>query len=120
MPHGKEAFTNRDGNYIQPTIIDIDKEYGLKEGRGNYKKMSKSELESLRKEINKEKEERIDYILSVNPFYVAQEYSHLILREDGKLKWDEKRLREVCEDDVVRYNLSILLRKRSEITNLLN
>lgn len=114
MAWGKEAYTNREGNLIQPTIIDIDKEYGLKEGRGNYHKMSDAEYSKLRQDIESEKQERIDYILSVNPFYVANDYSHLIKIVDSKLEWDKEKVIDLCRDDVFRYTLYKLLEKRSE------
>ena len=109
MAFGKEAFTDRNGDYKNPTIVDLDKEYGKKK---SYELPLKSNVD--RKFLDNYKQEQINYILSSNPFHVAKEYPHLILRANQTvLQWDKNKVIEVCQDDNVRYAIYTIISKRS-------
>lgn len=106
---GNKPYRDRNGDYKQPTIIDLDKEYGKKKV---YE--LPFEVSVNKQEVDDYKKEQVEFILSANPFYLAQEFSHLILRISGKLEWDKEKVMEVCKDDTVRYNIYTLLSKRIE------
>lgn len=111
MAYGTQPFTDRNGDYKNPTIIDINKEYGKKKSY-ELPLVDEKQLTRSKDELKAYKEEQIKFILSTNPFHVATEYPHLILRENNKLNWDSQVVTELCNDDVFRYNLYTLLNKR--------
>ncbi len=111
MAWGKEAFTDRNGDYKNPTIVDLDKEYGKK-------KSYEVPLDQFvdRTFLENYKQEQIDFIMKCNPFYVAAEYPHFINRVNkSKLEWNIDKLMDALQSDTVRYAMYTLLEKRSQI-----
>ncbi len=117
MSEGRGAFTDRNGDYKQPTIVDMDKEYGKKK---SYEKMlftpiSDKEREKLRLDKESYRNERIKMILESNPIYLAKELSHFIKRDNNVLSWDKVSLSEALKDDLLLYNMHTILEKRMVI-----
>lgn len=116
MSEGKGAFTDRYGDYKQPSIIDMDKEYGKKK---SYEKGIILEGDTYKEDLVNWRKESLSFILDNNPFYLATEFSDFILREEGKLVWNKPLVTEACKNDKLLGDMSLLMRKRIEI-NLVN
>lgn len=110
MAWGTDAFTNRDGDYKQPTIIDLDKEYGKKKA---YEKPM-IDNSTYKEELIQWRKDTIDFILKSNPFFLAKEFDHLIKRENNKLEWDVDKLLDTCQNDRILSDMSNLIRNRKE------
>lgn len=109
MSFGKGAFTDRNGDYKQPTIVDMDKEYGKKK---SYEKPITDMSDDFRSQLIEWRKDRLAYLLSSNPLYLAKEYSHFIDRSSGKLEWIKDKVIDACNNDRMLSDMVTLLDNR--------
>jgi len=109
MSFGDSPFTDRNGDYKQPTIVDMDKEYGRKK---SYEKPIIDMGDDYRGQLAEWRKERLSFILSNNPIYLSKEYSHFIIRGSGKLEWDIDKVMDACNNDRMLSDMATLLENR--------
>lgn len=110
MPYGTDPFIDGSGDYKQPTIIDYDK-------RNNTPLPPYIEnKEEILSKFEKEKEEALNEVLSINPVYGGLDYNHLTSAVNGKLVWNTSKINELKDDTTWLYNLLRYLRKKKNQT----
>lgn len=111
MPYGTQPFMDGSGDYKQPTVINHDKdaETSLPPFFGD--------KEEALSQFEKDRQDVISEILSINPVYGGKEYNHLTFANQGKLAWDIKKIDAQKDDATWLYNFLRYLRKRKSISN---
>ena len=99
MPYGTESFTDRYGDYKQPTVIDLDQSSKivinpLSDSIDDIIEQYKSDIELTIKEI-----------LSTNAFFAGKKYLTLTQSIDGKLAWNITKINEMKENSDWLFNL---------------
>lgn len=89
MPYGTEPFTDRYGDYKQPTVIDYDQSTNKVVVSSNL-----SVEESLKKH-NEDIEFVLKEILETNPFFAGERYVNFVYSNNGKLAWNIKKIEEM-------------------------
>ena len=90
MGFGTGPIKKRNGDFVQPTIIDMDKAYGKKK---SYEKTLDTSLsDSDRKEMEDYKNSRLSFILSVAPYLGSRDYPHLLIADGVNLSWDKEKI----------------------------
>lgn len=108
MAYGTDAFTDRYGDYKQPTVIDYDKELAINQGVTN------SIPEESAKNIadhNEDKESILKEVLSLNPLFAGERYKDFYQAVNQKLVWKEDKIKEMSSDSDWLFNLRKYLTK---------
>ncbi len=114
MSFGKGAFTDRNGDYKQPTIVDMDKEYGKKKSYEKIMLDPEDTIEARKLRMDNFKKNQLAFIFAHNPFYAAKRFDYLIDRSSGKLEWIKDKVIEISENPEAFYSLCLILRKNVE------
>jgi len=104
MPYGTEAFTDRYGDYKQPTVIDYDQ-------ADNEVAFNSISSENDIAQHNKDIEEVYQEILSINPFHGGDRYLPFVHSVNGKLAWNTKKIDEMKSDSDWLFSLRKYLNK---------
>jgi hypothetical protein len=85
MPYGTEAFTDRYGDFKQPTIVDYDQADN---------EVAFNSISSADDIIQHNKDIELVYqeILAINPFHAGDRYLPFVQSFDGKLVWNIKKI----------------------------
>jgi len=105
MPYGTDSFTDRYGDYKQPTVVDYD--------QSTNKIVVSSDL-SVEESLNKHKEDvesALKEILETNPFHAGNRYMEFVLSDNGKLAWNTKKIEEVKSNSDWLFTLRQYLNK---------
>ncbi len=90
MPYGTEAFTDRYGDFKQPTVIDYD--------QSTNKVLMNSPDLSVEESLKKHQEDIANIlkeVLEINPFFAGERYRNFVYSNNGKLAWDTKKIDEM-------------------------
>ncbi len=89
MPYGTDAFTDRYGDYKQPTVVDYDQD--AKKVNINPQNISPEFIEQHKKDV----EDIFQEILSINPFHAGTRYIDFVVSINGKLAWNVEKIQEM-------------------------
>jgi hypothetical protein len=89
MPYGTDSFTDRYGDYKQPTVIDYDQSAAKVVVNSN---LSVEESLTIH---NADVEFALEEILSTNPFYAGNRYIDFVHSVGGKLAWNKDKINEM-------------------------
>ena len=90
MPYGTDSFTDRYGDYKQPTVIDYDV---------SNKVVCNPQLSDL--DLKKHEEDIaiiLKEIFNTNAYFAGQRYISFTYAKDNKLQWDENKIKEMSTD----------------------
>lgn len=106
MPYGTDSFTDRYGDFKQPTVIDYD--------QSTNKVLMESSIlfgEESIEQHKKDVEDILKEILEINPFFAGQRYMNFVFSNNGKLAWDTKKVEEMKSNSDWLYTLRKHLNK---------
>lgn len=97
-----DTYHGRDEQQHQFTYIDYSPKTRVTTMMDN-----EINLEDVQKELEKYTNEKIEALLSLPAVGAAKNFPHLLLRGEGRttIEWDEDKVRNACQNDVVLYNL---------------
>lgn len=104
MPYGTDSFTDRYGDYKQPTVIEYDKDLITV---GSVTEISKEEKEKYKSLIDS----IIKNVLTINPFFAKEKYQELVLSKDNKVMWNKEKLYEMSKNLDWLFNFKTYLDK---------
>lgn len=94
MPYGTDSFTDRYGDYKQPTVIDYDKSIA----DGSLVDVSNLSVEDTLNTHKNDIEEVYKEILSFNPFFAGERYISFVQSVQGKLAWNVAKINELKDN----------------------
>lgn len=104
MAYGTNSFTDRYGDFKQPTVIDYDISSVIRFS-------SESITEDILKEFEENKLSTIENILKTNPVFGGVKYQHLTAAVDGKLIWNKSKILELSSNIDWLYALNRYIKK---------
>ncbi len=90
MPYGTDSFTDRYGDFKQPTVIDYDQSTNAVVSNPSH-----LSPEEVLKKHQEDKELVLKEILEFNPFFAGSRYLEFTYSDNGKLAWNLKKIEEV-------------------------
>lgn len=107
MPYGTEPFTDRYGDYKQPTVIDYD-QINNKVAVNPQNLPVDEILEQHQKDVEDVLKE---IVVNYNPYYAGERYKDFVLTKDTKLAWNIKKIDEMKSNSDWLFNFKRYLSK---------
>lgn len=114
MPYGTDSFTDRYGDYKQPTVIDYDKNLE----NLNYAGIPNLSVEESLKIHSDDIESTLKEILEFNPYFAGDRYRNFISSQDSKLVWNIPKINEMKSNSNWLFTLRKYLNKAKKEFNI--
>lgn len=107
MPYGTDSFTDRYGDYKQPTVIDYEKNLEV----DKYADRPLPSVKESLKDHQQDMEDILKEILSINPLFAGDRYISFVYSNNGKLAWNITMIDKMRENSDWLFTLRKYLNK---------
>lgn len=113
MPYGTDPFTDRYGDFKQPTVVDYDN--NIINNIVNVYNPSDEEKKKVSEQYKEDQNRILASILDANPVYAGEAYQHLVCSVNSKLAWNTEKINLLKENADWLYTLYRYIKRRKKM-----